>query len=210
MDILPHRHFKMKRITQVLPRRAVISRAGSGAEKSHSSMVQVPLRLEISRLRVSKEYNTFSLIPTRRSARDDVASPYCHLKMKRITQVLPRRAVISRARSGAWKSPSPMVQAPWRREISRLRVSKEYNTFSLIPTRRSARDDVASPYCHLKMKRITQVLPRRAVISRAGSGAKKSPSSMVQAPLRLEISRLRVSMMINTYTIHSGMPLRSR
>ena len=136
--------------------------------------------------------------------------PHRHFKMKRITQVLPRRAVISRAGSGAEKSHSSMVQVPLRLEISRLRVSKEYNTFSLIPTRRSARDDVASPYCHLKMKRITQVLPRRAVISRAGSGAKKSPSSMVQAPLRLEISRLRVSMMINTYTIHSGMPLRSR
>lgn len=80
LDILPHRHFKMKRITQVLPRRAVISRAGSGAWKSPSSMVQAPLRREISRLRVSKEYNTFSLIPACRSARDDAAaSPNCHL-----------------------------------------------------------------------------------------------------------------------------------
>ena len=114
----------------------------SGVEKSHSEMGQAALWWEISRLRVSIEYKTFTLIPTCRPARNDSRGgaapvPFCFF----LKCLYTARSPCHFDRSEVEKSHSEMGQAALWWEISRLRVSIEYKTFTLIPTCRPARND---------------------------------------------------------------------
>ena len=109
-----------------------------------------PWRQEISRLRVSIELKTFTLIPTCRPARNDsrggCTCAILFLPQMPVHSPPPlsfRPEPVSRQfdRSEVEKSRSEMVQPPWRQEISRLRVLIEDKTFTLIPTCSPARND---------------------------------------------------------------------
>ena len=125
----------------------------SGVEKSHSEMGQAALWWEISRLRVSIEYKTFTLIPAcspaRNDSRDAVPAPFCFFLKCLYAARRPCHFDRSEAK---WRNPTPEWYSPWRQEISRLRVLIEPKTFTLIPACRPARNDSSrdaapAPFC---------------------------------------------------------------
>ena len=129
-------------------------------------MGQATLWWEISRLRVSIEYKTFTLIPTCSPARNDNrgGQHLCHSVSSSNACTQPAASVISTGagqppirpeRSEVEKSRSEMVQPPWRQEISRLRVLIEPKTFTLIPAcsparNDSSRDAAPAPFCFFR------------------------------------------------------------
>ena len=145
----------------------------SGVEKSHSEIVQGLLRWEILGLRVSIEYKTVTFIPTcsparNDSSRDAAPTPFCFFLKCLYAARRPCHFDRSEAK---WRNLTPRWYSPWRQEISRLRVSIEYKTFTLIPACSPARNDSRREQhlCHSVSFRNVCTQPAAPVIS-TGAG----------------------------------------
>ena len=113
--------------------------------------------------------------------------------------------------STEWKNPTPEWYSPWRQEISRLRVSIEYKTFTLILACRPARNDSrgGSTCAILFLPQMPAHRPPPLSFRPERSGVEKSHSEMGQAALWREISGLRVSIGNKTFTANTAAQPRS-